>query len=97
MQAGPLPKSITELRGFLGLTGYYRKFVWNYGLIAAPLTELLKKGNFGWNPRATTACDDLKRAMVTNPRVGFTRFLCYVHSRDGCIRLRDRAVLSQRG
>jgi hypothetical protein len=61
------PRSVKSLWGFLGLTGYYRKLIRNYGLIAAPLIALLKNQAFLWTPAATQAFEALKQAITSPP------------------------------
>ncbi|KAA3474612.1 Retrovirus-related Pol polyprotein from transposon 297 family [Gossypium australe] len=50
--AWKVPHSLKELRGFLGLSGYYERFIKGYGLIAQPLSKLLEKGNWHWSSQA---------------------------------------------
>ncbi|MEI4913943.1 hypothetical protein Q8G39_28235, partial [Klebsiella pneumoniae] len=58
----PIPTTVTQLRGFLGLCGYYRRFVNKFGNICRPLHDLLKKGSFKWTTEHDTAFQQLKTA-----------------------------------
>lgn len=64
----PKPKNVTELRSFLGLIGYYRKFLVNFGEVSAPLVELTKKDvRWVWDASRQTAFDALKELITTAP------------------------------
>jgi hypothetical protein len=70
----PRPKTLKRLRGFLGLTGYYRKFVRNYGKIAAPLTSLLENNAFTRTLATESCLPSLKDAMCSTPDLALPDF-----------------------
>ncbi|KAD5508277.1 hypothetical protein E3N88_15980 [Mikania micrantha] len=64
----PRPTSATEVRSFLGLAGYYRRFVEGFSVIALPLTQLLRKGvKFSWNDDREKSFEELKKRLVSAP------------------------------
>lgn len=62
----PLSKSPWAVMGFLGLAGYYHQFIKDFGVIAAPLTALLRKEGFRWND-TTSAFRALQQALTSTP------------------------------
>ncbi|KAJ8751592.1 hypothetical protein K2173_016841 [Erythroxylum novogranatense] len=70
----PTPRTVREVRGFLRLTGYYRKFIKNYGVIAGPLNRLLSKKGFSWTQEAVEAFNHLKQVMSHAPILRLPNF-----------------------
>jgi hypothetical protein len=68
IQNWPIPKSTKDVRSFLGMAGYYRKFVAHFGIISRPLTTLLEKDTiFVWTELADQSFNALKTALAQAP------------------------------
>jgi hypothetical protein len=69
-----IPKTLKNIRGFLGFIGYYRNFFHNYGRITTPMTTLTKKDPFSWTLEATQDFEQLKEAMSKAPILTTSNF-----------------------
>lgn len=64
----PRPKTMKQVRRFLGMCGWYRRFIANYSTLSSPLTDLLKKSSkLNWSDAAENAFNSLKAALVSAP------------------------------
>ncbi|XP_074378512.1 putative mitochondrial protein AtMg00860 [Apium graveolens] len=62
------PKTVTEIRSFLGLAGYYRKFIQDFSKIASPLTNLMRKDiKFIWSDECEQSFSELKKRLTSAP------------------------------
>ena len=96
------PENPTEIRRFLGLAGYYRRFIQDFSRIAGPLTELTKKyGRFIWEAKYEASFQELKRWLTTAPILALLKekdgFVVYTDAlRDGlgCVLMQNRNVIA---
>lgn len=69
------PKNVRQVRRFLGICGWYRRFIQNFSTVAAPLTEVLKKNKkFVWEKEQQSAFENLKLALTTAPVLAHPNF-----------------------
>ena len=86
----PAPRTVKQVRSFLGMTGYYRQCIPHYAELAQPLTALTKKRRrFDWNSQCQAAFDSLKRALVSDSIVRYPRvdlpYKLYTDASDLCV------------
>lgn len=74
IQSWPIPRTVKAVRGFLGLVGYYYRFIRHFAAIAGPLTDLLRTDAFQWTPLAHTAFEHLKQLLSESPILALPDF-----------------------
>ncbi|KAI3704673.1 hypothetical protein L1987_74900 [Smallanthus sonchifolius] len=97
-----IPKSPTEIRSFLGLAGYYRRFIQNFSRIAIPLTSLTRKSvKYEWGPKQSESFETLKQKLTNAPILslpdGIEDFVVYCdasHTGLGCVLMQRKKVIA---
>ncbi|WVZ89888.1 LOW QUALITY PROTEIN: hypothetical protein U9M48_036237 [Paspalum notatum var. saurae] len=94
------PQNVTEVKSFLGLAGYYRRFIENFSKIAKAMTKLQKK-NFEWSPECEEAFQTLKTRLTTAPILaqlnitkGFDVYCDACGTGFGCVLMQEGRVIS---
>src|SRR3954449_3759360 len=98
IESWPQPKTVTQVRSFLGLAGFYRRFVKDFSTIAAPLNELTKKDvPFVWGAAQDIAFDTLKRLLTAAPLLELPDFSKHFEVECDASGIRTGGVLMQEG
>jgi len=88
------------IRSFLGLAGYYQRFIEGFSCLSSPMTKFTRKGvKFEWNEACKECFQDLKKRLTMTPVLAIPRsgekFIIYsdaLHSGLGCVLMQDRRV-----
>jgi hypothetical protein len=96
------PTSVGDIQCFLGLVGYYQRFIEGFSKISKPMTELLEKDkNFEWMPACEASFQELKKRLTTAPvlvMLGMEKpFSIYCDASDqglGCVLMQDGHVVA---
>ena len=96
------PKSVFEIRSFLGLAGYYRRFIKDFSRLAAPMTRLTwKEVKFDWDDRCEKAFQKLRRRLATAPIMivpdrgqGYIVYCDALRARWGCVLMQSGRVVA---
>jgi hypothetical protein len=96
------PSNVSEVRSFLGMAGYYRRFIKGFSSIARPMTELLKKDNkFMWTPKCEESFQIIKKKLTTAPVLtlpdihqSFVIFCDASRQGLGCVLMQNEKVIA---
>jgi hypothetical protein len=96
------PTNVKEIRGFLGMAGYYRRFIEGFLKIAGPMTKLLRKNTpFEWTKKCEESFQELKKRLTTAPILtvpetgkDYTVYCDASKNGLGCVLMQDRKVIA---